>query len=106
MQTFDWLIWAGLAATGVFLGFAIDGMFDLARTGSWRSILVILVLAGCWTGFYLLSLRVFEFISTGRFSAPRQLQKPRKPLALIFGLPIGIVIGVIGAQFGLSDLLL
>jgi hypothetical protein len=106
MQTFDWFIWVALAAMGIFLGLAIDGMFDLARTGSWRTIIVTLVLSGCWIVFYLLLERVFEFISTGRFSVPKQTQKRYKPLALLFGLPIGIIIGVIGAQFGLSDMLL
>ncbi len=106
MQTFDWLNWAALVAIGVFLGLAIDGMVDLAATGSWRSIIIILGVFGCWYIFYLLSERLFQFISTGRFSAPKQLQARPRPLALLFGLPFGIIIGVIGAQLGLGDMLL
>jgi hypothetical protein len=106
MQTFDWLNWAALVAVGVMLGLVIDGMVDLAETGSWRSIIIILVVFGCWCIFYLLLERLFNFIFIGRLSAPKQLQKPRKPLALLFALPIGIIIGVIGAQFGLGELLL
>ncbi len=105
MQTFDWFNWAGLFVIGVLLGLVIDGMVDLASTGSWRSIIVIIVLFGGWFIFYLLMERVFNLFSIGRWSAPRQLQKPRKPLALHFALPIGIAIGVIGAQFGLADMI-
>lgn len=106
MQIFDWMIWTCLAAIGIFLGLAIDAMVDLARIGAWRSIIVTLALFGGWIVFYLLLIRVSEFISTGRFSAPKQLQKPRKPLALLFALPAGIIIGLIGAQVGLQDLLI
>jgi len=106
MQTFDWVIWAALVAMGGFLGMAINGMVGLARAGSWWSIVIVLVPFGGWLVFYLLSLRLGTFISTGRFSEPKQLQKRRKPLMLLLGLPLGLLIGVIGAQFGLDRLLL
>lgn len=106
MQTFDWLIFAGLAAVGLYLGVALDGMVALASTGSWSSVILILVLSAGGIVFYLLAQGVFEFISTGRFSAPKQLQKPRKPLALILALPLGLIVGMVGAQFGLSKMLL
>ncbi len=106
MQTFDWFNFAALFAVGVFLGLAIDGLFALAAMGAWSSILMIIAVSAGFIVFYVILERVFEFISTGRLSAPRQLQKPRKPLILLFGLPLGITIGIIGAQFGLDDLLL
>jgi hypothetical protein len=106
MQTFDWFSFAALVAVGVFLGLVIGGLFALAAIGAWGSILMIIALSAGFIVFYLILERVFEFISTGRFSAPRQLQKPRKPLVMVFGLPLGIIIGIIGAQFGLGDLLL
>lgn len=106
MQTFDWFNFAALVAVGVFLGLAIDGLFALATMGAWGSILMIIALSAGFIVVYLILERVFEFISTGRLSAPRQLQKPRKPLVMVFGLPLGIIIGIIGAQFGLADLLL
>lgn len=106
MQMFDWIIWVCLAAIGVYLGLAIDAMVDLARMGAWQSIIVTLALFVGWIVLFLLLMRVFEFISTGSFSPPKQLQKRRKPLALLFALPVGITIGLIGAQIGLQDLLL
>lgn len=106
MQTFDWFLWAALVAAGVFIGLAVNGLFVLAVMGAWGSIVTTLAVAACGIVFYLLIERIFNFISTGRWSLPRQLQKPRKPLVLLFGLPLGILIGLIGAQFGLSELLL
>lgn len=106
MQMFDWINWIAILAVGVFLGLAINGLVDLAAVGAWGSIMVILGLCAGGLVLYFLIERVINFISIGRFSAPQQLQKPRKPLALFFALPIGIIIGVIGAQFGLGDLLL
>ncbi|MEL6641909.1 MAG: hypothetical protein AAFP98_11460 [Pseudomonadota bacterium] len=105
MQTFDWFNWAALAVIGVLLGFAIDGLLDLAAAGAWGSIIVLLSISAGWLVFYFLWERLMNFVFIGRFSQPQQLQKPRKPLALHFALPIGIVIGVIGAQFGLSELM-
>ncbi len=105
MQMFDWFNWAALAAIGVFLGLALDGLVDLAFLGAWGSIIVILALSAGWLVFYFLIERVMNFISIGRFSAPQQLRKLRKPLALHFALPIGIIIGLIGAQFGLRELI-
>ncbi|WP_157058985.1 hypothetical protein [Loktanella sp. 5RATIMAR09] len=106
MQMFDWLNSIALVAVGVFLGVAIDGLVDLATVGAWGSIIMILGLSAGGLVFYVLIERVINFISIGRFSEPQQLQKPRKPLALYFALPIGIIIGVIGAQFGLAELIL
>ncbi len=106
MQTFDWFHWAALVAIGVFLGLAIDGLVDLATVGAWGSIIMILGLSAGALVFYFLIERVINFISIGRFSEPQQLRKPRKPLALSFALPNGIIIGVIGAQFGLANLIL
>ena len=106
MQTFDWFHWAALVAIGVFLGLAIDGLVDLATVGAWGSIIMILGLSAGGLVFYFLIERVINFISIGRFSEPQQLQKPRKPLALSFAPPNGIIIGVIGAQFGLANLIL
>ncbi|MCK0095271.1 hypothetical protein MWU60_06785 [Yoonia sp. F2084L] len=106
MQTFDWFNWLALVAIGVFLGLVIDGFVDLATVGAWGSILMLLGLSAAGVVFYLFVERVMNFISIGRFSQPQQLQKPRKPLALHFALPVGIIIGLIGAQFGLADLIL
>jgi len=105
MQSFDWLIFVCLVAVGTYLGSAIDSMIDLARAGSWWSILFVLFLFACALAFYLLSGAVLEFLSTGRFTAPKQLQKRRRPLALLLAVPAGIVIGIIGAQFGLTEML-
>lgn len=106
MQMFDWLNWIGIFVVGVLLGIAFNGLFGLATVGAWGSIIMILGLsAGGLVSFFLIE-RVINFISIGRFSEPQQLRKLRKPLALYFALPIGIIIGAIGAQFGLAELIL
>ncbi len=106
MQGFDWFNAAAIVAIGVFLGLAIDGMVDLVGTPFWPLIIIIPVIFGCWYVFYLFLERVSDWLFTGRFFVTKQKINKRKPLTLLFSLPIGIVIGVVGAQFGLGDMLL
>lgn len=106
MQGFDWFHGAALAAVGLFLGFALEGMARLAMAGSWLGIIGILVPFAGFLVFYVFLERITEFISTGRFFLPKQSVKEHKPLGVLFSLPLGILIGVVGAQFGLQDMLL
>ena len=106
MQVFDWLNWIGIFAVGVFLGMALDSLIDLANVGAWGSIFMLLGLSTAGLIAFFLMERMINFIAIGRFSEPKQLRKLRKPLALSFALPIGIITGVIGAQFGLANLIL
>ncbi len=106
MQAFDWLISAALVAIGVHLGLVIDSMINLWGTQFWLSGIITLLLFGCWFVFYLFLERLFDLVFDGRFFAPKQTLRLRKPLVLVFSLPIGIVIGLVGGQFGLREILL
>ena len=107
MQIGDWFNGAGLLAVGVFLGLAVANMVQLIGTIFWPVIIVIPVLFG---GFFLLVLLldglVDRIFGSGIKPAPNSKAKQRRPLTLLFCLPLGVVIGVIGAQFGLDNILL
>ncbi len=107
MQLGDWLNGAALLAVGVFLGLAIHNMAQLVGTAFWPMIIIIPVLFG---GVFLLVL-VFDglidrIFPSGIVPATQQKTKERRPLALLSSLPTGIIIGVIGAHFGLGEIML
>jgi len=107
MQAGDWFNGAAILAVGVFLGLAADSMVDLAGTASWPLITIIPVLfGGAFLCVVLLDSLIDRVFPSGVKPSSKTLAKKRKPFALLMSLPAGIAIGVIGAQLGLSDLLL
>lgn len=107
MQMGDWFNGAAILAVGFFLGLAINAIVPLIGTPFWPVALLIPILFG---GIFL-----FDAVLDGLFAriflrgvqpARQQQAKERKPLALLLSLPVGILTGVIGAQFGLGELLL
>lgn len=107
MQVGDWLNGAAILAAGVFLGIAIDAMLDLAGTAFWPLIILIPVLiGGGFLGVLFFDRLVDRFFPSGIRPASRPGTGKRRPLALLLSLPAGIIIGVIGAQLGVSDMLL
>ncbi len=107
MQAGDWLNGATLLVVGVFLGLAVPGLVRLAGTDFWPLAILIPVLFGSVFLFdLLLGGLINRIFSTGIKPARRRQGKERKPLVLLLSLPAGLLVGVIGAQFGLGDILL
>lgn len=107
MNAFDWFIGAGLLAVGLYLGVAIGELLSLDGMAFWGAILYILV---PFTLVFVLILLADRVIERGIWKAftlkpSRPLKKPA-PLALLMSLPLGLLIGVVGAPFGLTELLL
>jgi hypothetical protein len=106
MQIGDWGNGAAILAVGVFLGLAIYNMIPLVGTSSWPLIIIIPVLVG---GVFLFELGFNKLVDwifpNGIKSAGRSQVKQRKPLALLLSLPTGIIIGVVGAQQGVGEIL-
>jgi len=108
MTVGDWVNSAAMLAMGVLLGLVVHNLSKLVGTAYfWPMLILIPVLFG---GVILLDRVVdglFERIfPSGVKAAPKPQGKARRPLALLLSLPTGFTIGVIGAQFGLSALVL
>ena len=107
MQFGDWINAAALLAVGVFLGLAIEGLVQLIGSPFLpQALLTVLLFAGVFLLYLALDALVERVFNTGVKPARLARKKERKPLALLLSLPAGLVIGVIGAQFGLRGLLL
>lgn len=107
MEPGDWINAALILAVGLFLGLALSNMIRLASTPSWPLVILIPALFGAVLLFDRMIGGLFEKIfPSGLRSASISKGKKRKPLALLGSLPMGIIIGLIGAEFGLDDLLL
>ncbi len=99
----DWINAALLAAVGLFLGIAAQLMTQLSAAFWPVAILSILLFAGV-IAFDLTLDRVSERIFSGKIRPPRN-PKPagRRPLALLLGLPAGVVFGFALGALGLAD---
>jgi len=102
MQFDDWLNGAALLAVGVFLGLAVSEFLKLDGAAVWRAILSIIIPFG----FVFLLIVLMDRIGGPVKPAAVRRWIKRKPLALQFFLPAGILIGAVGAQFGLTEILL
>lgn len=103
MEIGDWANGAALFGVGVCLGLVIDALLQLSGTAFWFMAIIIVVLFGAVLVFDTLLNALFERIFP--IGIKPSGKKERKPLALVFCVPTGIVIGLIGAQFGLTELL-
>jgi hypothetical protein len=107
MTPLDWLNAAFLVAIGLFLGLAAHGLAGLASDGAWLVAAGLVVGGG---GLFILLLwfdglldRAFaRFFPGGVRPVSLPSRTGRKPLALLAGLPCGLVLGVVLAEMGLS----
>jgi len=105
MQLGDWFNGAALFAVGLFLGLAIGEWLTLEGTAFWLTIIYIFI---PFSFVFLLIFFLGEVTDRSFFSgvkAPKRPEKP-KPLALLATFPSGLIVGAIGAQLGLSEILL
>lgn len=107
MSVFDWLNAAALLAVGLFLGLAIEKLLQLHGFAFWVTGIGTFLMFGAvilldWLIEWLFE-RVFP---SGINPSKKQKAIGRRPLALLLSLPFGIIIGILGAQLGLSDFLL
>lgn len=104
MQIGDWINAAFLLVIGVFLGFVVDGILQLATTSFWPlAIILLLMFAGIFL-FELLMDKLFSRIfPIGVRPAHKSQAKKRKPLAIYLSLPVGVILGVGFARLGLTD---
>ena len=107
MYLFDWLIGAAWLAVGLYLGLAIGEWLTLEGAAFWSTIIYTFVPTALFFALLVLADRVLERGIRNAFRrGPTRPRKPPAPLALLMSLPLGLLIGVIGAQFGLTELLL
>lgn len=107
MQLGDWFNCAMLLAVGLFLGLALANMVQLIGTPFWPIIIIIPVLfGGVFLLEWLLDSLVERVFGLGIKPAPKSKNGHRRPIILLLSLPAGIVIGLVGMQFGLDDILL
>lgn len=103
----DWTNAALLLAVGFFLGLAGSNMVKLLGTPFWPLVILIPALFGGVVLFDMLLDRVVNrILPSGLKPATQPKTKERKPLALLFSLPAGFLIGLIGATLGLDKILL
>ena len=107
MQGIDWVIGASSVAVGLFLGLAVGEWVKMEGIARWLTIIYIFIPFGfVFLFIFFLDEVTDRVFFTGVKSSAAKREKRRKPLALLLTLPVGLVIGAIGAQFGLSELLL
>jgi hypothetical protein len=106
MQTGDWLDAVSFLAVGFCFGLALDSLLQLEGAAFWGAALGIPIMF--WgliavAGFIdRLLERIFPLgIKPARTPQPKE----RKPLAVLFSFPAGVVAGLAAARFGLSGLL-
>lgn len=107
MAFFDWVIAAGLCAMGVYLGLLLAALITMDGATFWLTVIYVLIPFGFVSLFIYFMNDLGDWIFSGRVksSAPARMRK-RRPVLLYFSVPAGVIIGVIGAQFGLGELLL
>mgnify|MGYP000968562975 CR=1 FL=1 len=103
MQIGDWINAGFLLVIGVFLGFVVDGIMQLATTPFWpMAIILMLIFAGIFL-FELLVDKLFSRIFTiGVRPAPETQVQKRRPLPIFLSLPVGVILGVLLARLGLA----
>lgn len=107
MQFDDWFYSGINVLAGMFLGFAVNGLVQLATSAFWP---VAVIIALAFAVIFLLEL-IFGKLTDGLFLSKitdvRHVNKlERKPLLPIMSLPVGILFGVVLARLGLDDTIL
>ena len=106
-QTGNWASAAVNCIIGFLLGVAINGLIQLIFTGAWVAVLNLVVLATALFFIVLLHDRLGEWLFPSGIRPARKPEKvSRKPLVRRLSLPVGLVLGVVLAGFGLDDWLL
>lgn len=107
MRVGDWLNGFTILVVGVFIGLALDNLFQLSGAAFWISAIGTPILIG---GVFIFGSFFDKLIDrlfpSGFKKSGHPKIKDRKPFALLLSLPVGIVIGIFSAQFGLGDVLL
>jgi hypothetical protein len=107
MNSFDWIVAAALLAVGVYLGLALAGLIGLEGVAFWNTVIYVLISFGFVFLFIYYMGDISDRVLNGtKTPASVKRWRRRKPVALLLSLPVGVVIGVVGSRFGLSDLLL
>ena len=107
MRAGDWLNGLDIIVIGVFIGLALDSLLQLSGKVFWIAAIGTPVLIGAVFLFGSIFDRLIDrMFSSGFNKSPNPKAKEPKPFALLLSLPVGIAIGIMGAQFGLGDVLL
>ncbi|MEO0912695.1 MAG: hypothetical protein AAFY59_06880 [Pseudomonadota bacterium] len=105
MEFGDWLNGTAILAVSLFIGLAVGEWVTLEGAAFWLTIIYIFIPFGFVFVFIFFMSEVSDLSSGIKRPVSRPPKRP-KPLALLASLPAGFFIGVIGAQFGLSEILL
>ena len=104
MQIGDWINAGFLLVIGVYLGFAVDGLLQLATTSFWPMVIILLLM---FVGIFLFELLVDKLFNRifpiGVRSANKSEAKRPKPLTILLSLPAGVTLGIVLARLGLAD---
>lgn len=111
MEPADWLNATVNVAIGLFLGLALNGLLQLVADGAWA---VAAIIAGLSVGVAVVLIffdgligRVFERVfPSGIRPAHSPGAEAPKPISRLLSLPLGMVLGVILAQLGLTNAIL
>jgi hypothetical protein len=103
----DWLSAGFNVVVGLFLGLALNGLLQIVVTGFWPVAAIMVVLA---LGFFLVYWLFEGLIVRPFFSGVRRdqgtLPEGKKPLGRLASLPLGLVLGFLLAQLGLTGTIL
>lgn len=106
MRVGDWFNGLSILGIGVLIGVIVDMLFQLSGTAFWISAIGAPLIGGGVIFLGTIIDKLFDKLFPSGFKKPRTSKaKERKPFAILLSLPVGIVIGIIGAQFGLGDAL-
>ena len=111
MSSEDWLTAGFNVAIGLFLGLALNGLWQLVANGSWLLAAVALAMGvGAALALFLfegLAARLTRWLFPGGvLPAPPAAGKARRPVLRLVSLPVGILVGVVLARFGLTETIL
>ena len=105
MQFIDWVMSASFLAIGLFLGLAVGEWLKLDGIARWLTLIYIFIPFGFVFLFIIFMHDLWDRIFFNIKPASSSRYEKAKPLTLLLSLPVGLLVGVIGAEFGLSELL-
>ncbi len=107
MDFWDWITGAAFLAMGVYLGLALSGLIELEGAAFWFTVVFVVIPFGFVFLLVFYMHDVVDRVLNGTIiPASVKRWRKRKPVPLLLSLPAGVVIGVVGAQFGLTEVLL